>query len=213
MNTIYIFYHLFCVNDCIDRFNRSYTKIKESGLLDKVQSIYVVLVGNERNRVYNEILNIPKVIPILKDDSKGESETLKLLWDKCNEEECNVLYLHGKGVTRGVNAHIDSWVEYMEYFCIKQHEKCLRALQQYDTCGVNLSELPMYHYSGNFWWSTSKFIKTRDRYDCNKSTNIKDERWYCEFWLLDAPNCNPTTLHQSDVDHYCTIYDKKQYER
>lgn len=211
MKPVYIFYHMFCINDCISKFKQAYTKITASGLLEITTTIYVILVGDNRHQIYDELSEMYKVTPIIKDSAADESETLKFLWDKCNEEDCNVLYMHGKGVSRGKNIHIDSWVNYMEYFCINHYAKCIRALKVHDTCGVNLAITPMKHYSGNFWWATSEFIRTRDRYNPSTSSNIQDKRWYCEFWLLDTDKCNPTTLHQSTVDHYCTIYEKQTY--
>lgn len=212
MKPIYIFYHMLCIRDALTRFTTAYEKIKRSGLLDRTTAMHVVLVGDAAKDIKSIINGYDKVITTIGTDPTNESDTLKLLWDTCKNSDCYVLYLHGKGVSRGYNPCISSWVEYMHYFCIEKYETCLNKLDTYDTCGVNLADRPMKHYSGNFWWATGEYIKRRIRYDANRSSNIKDARWYCEFWLLDCHNSNAISLHQSPVDHYVTVYERKQYE-
>jgi hypothetical protein len=36
-----IFYHMFCINDAVSRFTRTYSKIVLSGLIDIIDNIYV----------------------------------------------------------------------------------------------------------------------------------------------------------------------------
>jgi hypothetical protein len=40
----------------------------------------------------------------------------------------------------------------MEYYLFHHCKKCIELLDKYDTVGVNYSENPWSHYSGNFWW-------------------------------------------------------------
>lgn len=204
---------MLCVNDYKDRFNKTYTKIKESGLLDKACTVFVVCVGDEKEKSAEYFAHYDKVITYIGDDDTSESSTLNKMWEFCQSDDSKVLYLHSKGVTRPNNDNINSWVDLMEYFCIEKHEKCLKALQQYDTCGVNLSYEPMKHYSGNFWWVNSSFIrKSRTRYNPVLSSKINDKRWYCEFWLLDTPTANPVSMHQANCDLYITNYTKDKYD-
>jgi hypothetical protein len=103
----------------------------------------------------------------------------------------------------------------MEHFCITRYKDCVKLLGEYDTVGVNLQSNPLWHYSGNFWWANSSYIKQLDRFDVSKSSNPSafSERWYCEFWLFDKMQAKACSLHQSNVDHYCSVYSKEQYER
>ena len=213
MSSINIFYHVLCINDFKGRFDKTYTKIKNSGLLDRVASIHVICVGEYKAEGAEYFKKYEKVITYTDDNSSDESPTLIRLWEFCQHNDTNVLYLHSKGVTRAYNENIEAWIDYMEYFCIEQYEKCLKALQQYDTCGVNFSHEPMKHYSGNFWWANGNFIKSRSIYDVSLSSKINDQRWYCEFWLLDTLNVNPVSMHQTNLDLYTTKYTREQYER
>ncbi len=207
---------MYCTNDCLDRFNKTYKKIADSSLLTICENMWTVLVGPERELVKDQIQSLEKVTPVLKDKTNGETDSLHFLWEKSfNKPDGLTLYLHSKGVTKHNNECIISWVEYMEYFLIYKHEQCIKALEQYDTVGVNLYDWPMKHYSGNFWWSTNKYLQSRTKLNVLQSSNktITDERWYCEFWLLDSINVKPTTLHQSGVDHYGVIYSPEMYKQ
>lgn len=197
---------MYCVNDCLVRFKKTYTKIKESGLLDNTYRIFVVLVGDYAPIYKLELDNYEKVDIILGNNPTGEMDSLRLLWDIANKYTCNILYLHSKGVSRPHNENIEAWIAYMEYFSIYQYEKCLESLKYNDAVGVDFYTNPMPHFSGNFWWSNSDYIKQRSNYDPTLSSDIKDERWYCEFWLLDQPKFKVECLHQSGVDLYNTNY-------
>ena len=214
MKKLNVYYHAYCVNDCYERFMRSYNKMLNSGLVEECTNINVVLVGQNKDKVYNQISELPKIRCHLKDVSTGETETLHLLWeDAQNDPNFYGFYLHSKGVSHGTNANIESWVQYMEYFCIEQYKACIEMLQTHDTVGVNLQKDPLWHYSGNFWWANSNYIKTLEKLDVNKSSNpcFFSERWYCEFWLFDKKQAKACSLHQSDVNHYCSIYSQEKY--
>jgi hypothetical protein len=120
---IKIFYHMYCINDCFDRFIRSYDKIRDSGLLNRCDQIHLVLVGPNKDQIYNSVSHLYKVSVIKKDDDSSEKETLNLIWQMSQTEKFYGLYLHSKGVTRNdkynyYGEHVDAWVEYLEYFCI-----------------------------------------------------------------------------------------------
>lgn len=207
----YIFYHCYCINDYFSRFQSTYQKICDSGLIESVYKIYVVAVGPYRDLFKTRANAFQKVVCVLGDNSGSESDTLRLLWDKSQDEEFNALYIHSKGVTKSGNPHVQSWIEYMEYFCITRYRECIDSLSSYDTCGVNLRKDPMLHYSGNIWWTKSSYIRKRERYDCSKSSSVKDERLYCEFWLLDEISAKAFSLHQNDLDFYYQSYPHEKY--
>ena len=39
MNKSQIFYHMYCINDCLKKFENTYTKIKNSSLLEKIENL------------------------------------------------------------------------------------------------------------------------------------------------------------------------------
>lgn len=205
---------MYCIENCIEKFFCTYKKIQDSGLLDIVSNINVVLVGDNNLQTLSQIKNFFKVKCHPREHHLCEAETLQLLWDNSKQKDFYVLYLHSKGVTRGYNPNINSWIEYMEYFCINKYRECLDVLQTHDTVGVNLLKQPHWHYSGNFWWSKSEYINKLKRFKVENASmaNTIDEKMYCEYWLLDNKKANPYTLHQSNIDHYWSTYPESSYK-
>lgn len=213
---------MFCQAHYVKLFESTYTKIVNSGLINDIETMYVIIVRYEHDeaKIRDWLSKFSKVVIIPREESHGEMATLKFLWDVCQTEDCNVLYLHSKGTSRGELPNITSWIDFMEYFCIEQYKMCLEKLQNYDTCGVELWDLFMNHYSGNFWWATSDYIKTRDRYDYNKCPKkewwgdsvLWGEKSYCEFWLLDSPHYKAASLYDTHVEPYSTLRNRKDYE-
>ena len=212
---IEVFYHMYCVNDCVDRFLKTYNKIQESGLLDACNNVNVVLVGDDKVERYKTKINFLKKVKTtcFSSDTKGEMNTLKTIQDFCQSaQDVQVLYLHSKGVSRGKNKNIESWVNYMEYFLIEQYSNCLEKLKEHDTVGVDLYNKPMNHYSGNFWWANSNYINTLPTFEEGlKRGSVNDPRWYCEFWLLNSA-CNPCNLHTAGKDLYGAVYEETNYK-
>lgn len=218
MKKYHIFYHMLYTNDCIERFESTFLKIKNSKLYDCIEAINLNIVGNYNSSLYT--FNDPKIkVTTYTNEVNGEMDTIKYLHDYCAtiEENTPILYLHGKGVTRGTNQNIKDWIDLMEYFLIERWEECIAKLKDYDTCGVNLnSELPSIklHYSGNFWWANSDYIKKLPRLDianCTVPYVMNNPRGYCEFWLTDNTFGRHCTLHNSNIDHYCLRYTRDIY--
>ncbi len=211
------FYHMYCIGDCLIRFNTTLKRIKQTGLYDNLDKIYVNLVGSQSKDLFVNfpITDSKIVLHNISDETTGEMDTIKLLWDTCSQyvDNKNVLYLHSKGVSRPSCENVKAWIDYMEYFLIDKWKICLSEIVNHTTCGVNLQAEPMDHYSGNFWWAQSNYIKTLNRFDPQKSSYIRTPRSYCEFWLLDTKqNKQPKCLHSSNIDHYATYYERSKYE-
>jgi hypothetical protein len=153
-----IFFHVATIGQYQKIFDEIYMQIVESKLIDTIESLNICVVGNGELKVQdNDKIKIYKNSDI----NFGEFFTLDLL--KCFSdslvENFKILYIHTKGVTAPDNPCIDDWRKYMTYFNIKQHKKCFDILSQYDSCGVDLVNEPCLHYSGNFWWANSSYIK------------------------------------------------------
>lgn len=220
---IYIFYHMYCVNDCFNRFKRTYDKINDSNLLNKIDKLFVILVGPEKEVIFNKIYNFNKVSIILIENTSDEVDTLNLIWEKSKKENFYCLHLHSKGVTH-INSQssciecIESWIAYLEHFCIYRHESCIDKLKEGNTCGVELRSNPFIHYCGNFWWAKSDYIKNMTspkeylsiqiEKNFGDSVNLpenldnvkKSKKWFTEFWINHDKNNIPITLNQSFLD-------------
>lgn len=209
---IHIFLHLI---DSVDGHENIALEIVDSienaGLLDVA---FLHLFCNYKKSSYDYLLkrfdeyeNVRFVFD--SDGFSGEYEmsTINAIKNFCKNnlsEDDYVLYLHHKGVTRAGNAASSAWREYMLYFNVVRWRDCIAKLNEgFDVVGVNYHALPYPHFSGNFWWGKPSYLKNVPQRD------YPDHKG--EFWLFKG---NPKffSLHDSNVDHYKTVYERKSYE-
>ena len=94
------------------------------------------------------------------------------------------MYIHSKGVTKLWDT-ISDWRKCMEFFLVDNADICLNYLyNNYDTVGIMKHPTHIFpHYSGNFWWSTGKYLS-----NLFKNHTIGNE--YCDtemFLFLNNP--------------------------
>lgn len=186
-----IVYHLFCLNDGLKRFEKTYKKIQSSGLIDHIGKIHVNCVGQNNINTSRIVSKYNKVVAHTHDYDKSEVTSVNLAkWLAEKDLGGNTLYLHSKGAANKWSQPresydieqkeecIDAWVDFMEYHLIIKFKDCLEYLNQYDTCGCNKVntnggmfgfDWESWHYSGNFWWSRNKYLasisySSRDHY-------------------------------------------------
>jgi len=200
-NMIYI--HVCCINNYKEVFNNLIYCIKDSGLYDSISEIRCCILGDYDIELFkDEKIKIHKTSNHL---SLYEVFTINKIHEDCKNEDMNVLYLHTKGITRNNDMNVNGWIDYMIYFDIYNYKKCLELLLDNDTVGVNLNEHPVFHYSGNFWWSKSSYIK-------KLNTCIYESYNSPEFWLTCNKNGKYVGLWKSNVNHYNVCYQKENYE-
>ena len=74
----------------------------------------------------------------------------------------------------------------MTYFILEKMEICINEIYNgYDAVGVDWNEIPNKHFSGNFWWASSEYIKSLPPADLEKTFihNLPTERHFAEFWM------------------------------
>lgn len=226
----YIFWHIATIGSWYDIVNDQLTKLINSGLINHVNNVYIGLINNNtvehtkliqlltKSKFYN------KFTILFKKDSGFENQTLNALKHFCdqlpNNYISNILYIHSKGVTRNTKP-VSDWRNYMEYFLIEKYNNCFEILNNYDHCGVNwTSEIKntwiKQHYSGNFWWATSNYIKTLPNMDTRlKFNNQRDLIDLIEFWIGRNLRGKHHSLHQSIPDKFkmLSFHYKYQYPR
>jgi hypothetical protein len=204
MNT-YIYIHVCCLNNWKEIFNKLLFDIKESKLYDKVTKIRCNILTKNNNDL--NFFNDDKIeiIGTNNDIKLYEQSTINLLYEHSLLEDFNVLYIHTKGVKyNNKNINVTDWVKYLSYFNIYKHDICINELLNYDVIGVNLLKKPVLHFSGNFWWSKSKYIRKLNK--C-KYINYNSP----EFWITENKNGNYLCLWISQTNHYCKRYEETNY--
>jgi len=212
---IYIYFHICCINNWRTVVDTMFQAIRESGLYNKVTQIRCGILGqNIGDDLKHPLFKDPKVKILYHstDTLAFERPTLRLLYDHSNmnmDEDFLVLYIHSKGVRwNGQNKCVTDWVDYLTYFNIIKHENCLNKLIINDVVGVNLQHDPCTHFSGNFWWSHSNYIKTLNPH-IDKTYNGP------EFWICQPKENGETgsfcSLFEAGVNHYEERFTSDKY--
>jgi hypothetical protein len=225
---IYIFWHCYLVKKWQEIFNRQMKKIIDSQLYMESVKIFISAVGEECQLQELKKITAPFCkIEIVNAVNYNTHEfvCLHLLKQFCLGNDCYILYLHLKGVTKDWTA-VWSWAEYMEYFCIERWKECVKPLEfGYDCSGVewvtcnkrkeiryNFYETYDFYYAGNFYFVSSDYIKKlpdfQDPY-AQRRTGSRD-RYQCEKWLgKQKPSF--FCFKYSMVNLYNDVYDRSCY--
>jgi hypothetical protein len=138
-------------------------------------------------------------------------------------------YFHTKGVTRQSES-VDNWREMLMHFNIDLWRERLEDLKYFDTSGVNLlgdkdnyandprswanhPDAAPLHYSGNFWWATSEYVRglPSPMSGYTPSDDWGAWRHMCEMWLCYTQGGSHHCAHWSGVDHYYQKYPANLY--
>lgn len=222
---IIIYYHIAELGEWENIVKEQLDQIHASGLYGRCQEIRVSFLG-EKHNIIKYIRGKVKLIyhsPNIKEYEHPTINSLLMFAQGCCQEHY-ILYIHTKGNSRKNNIHVHNWRRMMMYYLVDNYQKCLPYLETYDTIGCNLrpargyyckikNETHNYHYSGNFWWSKTSYIKTLPYLD--KTCNHKTYRWLAESWLLyRLPNLKCLSIQATPEKHlYRKSYDIDYYRK
>ena len=211
---IIVFMHICNLNNGIEIFYEQLDRLKKSKFYDNIKKIYICWVGKYEKEI-NEDYNI-EVIHLNDDITYYEFLTINKMKEIVDNEKDNmkILYIHNKGTRKAGNEKvIKSWREMMEYFLIDNGLYCYNNLIYFDTIGCNIlnksennlsniSKNHCYHYSGNFWWSKSEYIKILNKLEIDEKKEKRNEkRFQCENWLLsNINNKNVGIIYQNNTN-------------
>uniref|UniRef100_A0A6C0EZF5 Glycosyltransferase 2-like domain-containing protein n=1 Tax=viral metagenome TaxID=1070528 RepID=A0A6C0EZF5_9ZZZZ len=192
----------------LNRLDYLMTSLKKNDLFSKIETIYINNIGLpvEENR-YGTMVDICNYSdnPML-----CEIPTInKIQHFSQTNPDCNILYLHTKGICYDDNNQkINDWIDMMLYFLVEKYELCISKLDSgIQTVGCNYFDVKNPpHFSGNFWWSKSSYINTLPLLIESEFAYRND----AEFWLCKN---NPTVyeLHNSKIDQYFELYPPTMY--
>ncbi len=212
MNNV-IFFHIAKIGERYQEIvDEIFSYIFDSKLIEDIEYIFISILGTGEFNfpIHNKI----KIIFENPDLNLLEFPTLLLLKDFAkNNINYNILYLHSKGVSTNENEikNVDSWRRYMLYFNITRYKDCLKFLKEYDTCGVDLHSNPVLHYSGNFWWGTSNYIKNLPEFEYMPT--IISNRHKAEFWICYNKTSKHKAMWEANVNLYSNDYTENFYKK
>jgi hypothetical protein len=193
-----VFYHIYSIDGVQSIIDEQIDKLIKHKDFNFFINIDISSGYNLPNDTLDKIKSLTTNITYTS-EKRHEMSTLSAMYKHALENDAYYLYIHTKGSSRvnGVNndppfpyENVENWRRIMEHFCIENSETCISELQNYDLVGCNYISLVTIpdiwqergvgsHYSGNFWWSKSEFIKKLPNLDLISNSN----RFLAEFWI------------------------------
>jgi len=213
-----IYFHCYCFGSYASVLYNKYKKINNSELLKNIDNFYVI-VSNTQERhkdflqQFSTLSNKIKIINLANPVFNDESDTLNFILQKSNDSSTNrrILYLHTKGVTRShqlVKKNVDAWVEYLDLYNIHKWKECVDALDTHDVAGGLYESSNPKHFSGNFWWANTNYIKTLPEIT-EKNYKLFNRG---EFWILSNTDKIYPVSENSTIDRYQNlVFDQKDF--
>ncbi len=183
-------------------------RIEASGLLHRLDRLYVVNVGDEiaLPPAFERHAGRVRLIPFSRDPGRGEGPTLDLVRSFASfHGAARILYLHTKGASHPPpHANVDDWRRLMLHFLVDRHAEALASLETHDAAGCNLLDRPHRHFSGNFWWANAGHLASLPRVPAG-------DRTQAEWWMAGSDAVRAASLHDSGIDHYRQPYPASLY--
>jgi hypothetical protein len=197
------FFHFTNIGKGYEIFLEQISNIKTSGLYEKLDFIFVTMLGPHIKLCEDPKI---KVVYYSPNELEWEFPTIKLIKsfsDNVNNKKINLLYMHNKGVLN--KKYAKEWRDYLSHFLIFNHHTCLHYLNEGRDCvGVNINlhggaNYGRCHFSGNFWWSNTNYIKLLPLF-----VN-KQDRYATEHYLIGnyySKYINAISLHNCENNLY-----------
>jgi hypothetical protein len=213
-----IYFHCYCFGSYASVLYNKYKKINNSELLKNIDNFYVI-VSNTQERhkdflqQFSTLSNKIKIINLPNPVFNDESDTLNFILQQSNDSSTNrrILYLHTKGVTHShqlVKKNVDAWVEYLDLYNIHKWKECVDALYTHDVAGGLYESSNPKHFSGNFWWANTNYIKTLPEIT-EKIYKLFNRG---EFWILSNTDKIYPVSENSTIDRYQNlVFDQKDF--
>jgi hypothetical protein len=210
-------------------FNMILNALKECGkdgdsLYDNTREIRVCVVnddvnlaltnyGDENEQAYmRAIMDNPKfIVKRVGKCSDYERPTLLNMKHDADTEHApvNYWYLHTKGLRwfgKPQEKNIINWIQLLLHWNVLNWKNANRYLtfENYDVYGCNYVDNPTEHFSGNFWWAKSEYIKTLKN---AIGSGYNDP----EFWLFNSAGVKPNVKDAfsngfEEMGHYFNPY-------
>jgi len=198
---INIFWHILLKNHAIEIIREQLRCMKESGLFDRANNIFIGLIVVDFTLLKEFQLIISSIKTNIVAESVNELDyeflTLDYVYEKCcKENPFYGLYIHTKGVSYPGNEGGKFWLDYMNHYNITRWKEAVDKLDKgYDLFGVNMlteNNIPANrrHYSGNFFWFWSDYISTlTDPKLLDRRNRGEAEMWACSNYPIAATGC------------------------
>lgn len=220
-----IFHHIVDLPETESILEEQQNRIINSGILNEDCTYHMCINGNidKFKNLQSQFQNYQiKIVHVSDNCKKWEFPTLDYLKTTIDSDSAKsyVCYLHMKGSSNPTSQHQRDWRKLMEYFCIDKYKNAIEQLDKgHDITGVNWFQESRIgpHFSGNFWWATSDYIKTLQKLSDSNNMNLHPNdgshfRFQHESWIASG-NFKVFVLFHSRVHHYNSLFPELIYKR
>jgi hypothetical protein len=213
---IHIYYHIYAIDGVEFIIDEQLSLIKKHFDFPYILNVGISIA--DENKSISNILDILDESKIRDVRAKGhEFVTLDLIQkdrEKFGDSDY-ILYIHTKGASKQLDKQYDniiSWRHLMNYFNIEQCKKVFNIFEktEYNTYGVLYSVSGNWKlYSGNFWWSTGKYIKTIN------IDKVKKNRFNAEInYIQNGIDWKPySSYNREGENHYLINFNETGYRQ
>jgi hypothetical protein len=169
-----------------------------------VDKIYIGIISpSEENTNWftNLLISYPKCVFRVHNSNEAEKSTMRDVMDFCKENDAYVMYFHTKAVSNtGYKNTLWRWS--MDNNLIYNWSKCINILDNgADAVGPNVRKNTHVgyhpHFSGNAWWTTSKYIQSlNEEYLYNKELLGPQNPLLVEFFIGSNSNGNLQSIFE-----------------
>ena len=186
-----VFYHLACINNWQEVFVEQMEQLRHNGF----QRIDLTVLGTAEdlltiNKITDELKLEVRIIFQAPELTYFEKPAMLAIEEYARQNDGYVLYVHSKGVSNPASETKVKWRRLMMRELVENWEFCLTQLPHYDLLGVNWRDFPTYHFSGNFWYAATKYLRKLSDFKLFYDTTCypiwdpcDSKRLSCEFWI------------------------------
>ena len=158
-------YFICCITNYMQVIKEQFELLIKCGLYQKTTKliIFICLCKDDIKEYLTSIDIDNKFVLVTTEDNLYEKFAINNFKAYITDEPYYLYYFHAKGLSHYGDSDSQVYVNrrlILTYYTIIQHEVNIKLLSHFDAVGCALSAYPKTHFSGNFWWSKSKYINT-----------------------------------------------------
>jgi hypothetical protein len=161
---IYGVYFISCINNYLDVVKEQLNLLKKEGLYNVTNQLLLFICQYDEEKCIDLVTFIKEIdidnkcIWITTNENLYEKFAINNYKKYITDEDYLLYYFHTKGVSR-TDEIFHNRRKILNFYTITNCELNIELLKEYDTVGCSLCMYPKKHYSGNFWWSKSEYLK------------------------------------------------------
>ncbi|MDQ0416729.1 hypothetical protein J2Z48_000896 [Croceifilum oryzae] len=210
------FIHACAIHNWAEILDGQLKRLCSSGLYQKLDAVFVNIVTNQMDTHHIEeklawmgIEQYDDTLQFIIKPDMHDFERSTLAWlqqySTVNPQNVRILYFHVKGLRYfggPEQPNVADWRNVLETVVIDHHTLCMECLGKADACGLQFCIAMSPHFSGNFWWANSQYIK---RLPADVSQAYPPSLYHSsEMWILSSTQVKFCNIYNTGwyIEHY-----------